>query len=131
MAMVVIFFSVGGNSQISISNTKWSVHLETPRQGDFTWVFKSDSFFVYVDSENRPAGIGTFKQRNDSLLIHKVSGTSPCPDGSEGWYRIEWLENREKFKLHLLQDEATKKVARLDVNYGSGHRIGDVKISNL
>ena len=92
-------------SQISLSNTKWSVHLETPRRADFIWLFKNDSFFVHVDNEKQPLGVGTYKQHNDSLLIHKVSGTSPCPDGSEGWYRIEWLENGKKIKLHLLKDD--------------------------
>lgn len=103
--IIVIQSAFIATSQNSVSNTKWSVHMETPRQADLIWLFKNDSFFVYVNNEKQPVGVGTFKQHNDSLLIRKVSGSSPCPDGSEGWYKIEWLENGEKFKLHLIKDD--------------------------
>ena len=90
-------------AQMSISNTKWLLHSEIPTPGNGVMHFKKDSAFFFNEAGEQ-VGALTFVQRKDSLLVHKVSGTSPCPVGSEGWYRIEWLENGEKFLLHLLDD---------------------------
>lgn len=90
-------------AQMSISNTKWLLHSEIPRPSNTVMDFKKDSAFVFNEAGEQ-IGALTFIQRNDSLFVHKVSGTSPCAVGSEGWYKIEWLENGEKFLLHLLDD---------------------------
>jgi hypothetical protein len=51
-----------------------------------------------------------FSQHQDSLFLRKISGISPCADGSEGWYRIEWLESGGKFLLHDLTDDCRGRV---------------------
>jgi len=83
-------------SQFSISNTKWMVHTEIPQSADVRFEFKTDTFRVLTIS-GMETGSALFFQHNDSLLIRKLTGSSPCPVGSQGWYRIEWLENGEKF----------------------------------
>jgi cell wall-associated protease len=102
--VTVQLFTLIAVSQFSISNTKWMVHSEIPQPGDLIMDFKKDTLSSFL-MNGTEIGRSVFSQHNDSLLIHKLAGTSPCPIGSEGWYRIEWLENGEKFLLHLIEDE--------------------------
>ena len=97
-------FTLIGTAQMSILNTKWLLHSEIPAPNNTVMEFKKDSAFVFNEAGEQIGSI-SFVQRNDSLLVHKVSGTSPCAVGSEARYRIEWLENGEKFLLHLLNDD--------------------------
>jgi len=97
-------FALIAVSQFSISNTKWMLHNEIPQPGDLIMDFKKDTFSTFL-MNGTEIGRGIFSQHNDTVLIRKLSGSSPCPVGSEGWYRIEWLENGEKFLLHLIKDE--------------------------
>ena len=108
-ATLVIFLSVCVNSQITISNTKWLVHTEMPEPRNLVLDFKKDTLRL-LDEQGNETGSATFMQRNDSLFIRKVSGRSPCRDGSEGWYKIEWLENGEKFFLHILAEDCRYRV---------------------
>ena len=96
-------------SQISISNTKWLVHAEMPQPRNLVLDFKKDTLRI-LDEQGNETSSATFMQRNDSLFIRKVSGRSPCPDGSEGWYKIEWLENGDKFLLHILNEDCRYRV---------------------
>lgn len=110
-------------SQISISNTKWLVHTEMPQPRDLVLDFKKDTLRI-LDEQGNETSSATFLQRNDSLLIRKVSGRSPCPDGSEGWYRIEWLENGDKFLLHILSEDCRYRI------YGQLKVIRKIKETN-
>lgn len=107
--MLAIFFGVGANAQISISNTKWMVHAEMPQPRNLVLDFKKDTLRI-LDEQGNLTSSATFMQRNDSLFIRKASGRSPCPDGSEGWYKIEWLENGDKFLLHILNEDCPYRV---------------------
>jgi cell wall-associated protease len=96
-------------SQISISNTKWLVHTDVPQSRNLVLDFKKDTIRI-LDEQGNETSSATFLQHNESLLIRKVSGRSPCPDGSEGWYRIEWLENGEKFLLHVINEDCRYRI---------------------
>jgi len=72
--------------------------------------FKIDSFLFFFSQEPGKPELMIFSQHQDSLFLRKISGISPCPDGYEGWYRIEWLENGEKFLLHDLSDHCRGRV---------------------
>ena len=122
-AILVIFFRVDAYSQISISNTKWMVQTVSPQPRNLVLDFKKDTLRL-IDEQGNETGSATFMQRNDSLFIRKVSGRSPCPDGSEGWYRIEWLENGDKFLLHILNEDCRYRV------YGHLKVIRKIKESN-
>ena len=106
--MLVIFFSVGANSQISISNTKWMVHTEVPQSRDLILDFKKDTLRIF-NEQGMETSTAIFLQRSDSILFRKLSGISPCPVGSEGWYRIEWFENGEKFFFRRINDSCTAR----------------------
>ena len=96
-------------SQISISNTKWMVHAEMPQLRNLVLDFKKDTLRI-LDEQGNETSSATFMQRNDSLFIRKASGRSPCPDGSEGWDKIEWLENGDKFFLHILSEDCRYRI---------------------
>jgi hypothetical protein len=119
LAQISVLMAV---SQISISNTKWLVHTEMPQPRDLVLDFKKDTLRIF--EQGRETSSAAFLQHNDSLLIRKLSGNSPCPVGSEGWYRIEWLENGEKFLLHILNEDCRYRI------YGGLKVIRKIKESN-
>ena len=109
IATITQFLTLYAFAQNSISDTKWLVHTEMPQPKDLVLNFKKDTLGILAEPGNE-IGSATFLQRNDSLFIRKVSGRSPCPNGSEGWYKIEWLENGDKFFLHILTEDCPYRV---------------------
>ena len=97
-------FTIHSSGQNSLSNTKWKGIFLIPHAVDVTLNFKKDT--LYLEGEKgQQFGMLVFFNRSDTLIITKISGTSPCPEQSEGWYRIEWLEKGRKFLLHVIRDE--------------------------
>ncbi|HEX3165404.1 MAG TPA: hypothetical protein VHQ93_04040 [Chitinophagaceae bacterium] len=56
--------------------------------------------------------IGTFifSQRGDTLTIRKIWGSGPCPEESQGVYRIEWIDKNKKIQLHGISDECEGRI---------------------
>ena len=108
IALFIFFCTHCAVAQIQISNSKWEARLEIPRQADVDMEFTKDTFRI-VSKVGREFEVMFFSQHNDSLYIRKISGITPCPDGAEGWYRIEWLENGEKFFLQPINDSCTRR----------------------
>ena len=104
----IVFFTLPAIVQIQISNSKWKGQTEVPRTADVDLEFTKDTFRI-IGQAGRGLEVIFFSQHNDSLYIRKISGASPCPEGTEAWYRIEWLENSEKFLLHLINDSCTRR----------------------
>lgn len=75
---------------------------------DITLDFRVDTFFIFGRPERKPEMM-KFSQHRDSLYFLKISGSSPCPDKSEAWYKIEWLEKGEKFILHNISDSCVAR----------------------
>jgi len=110
-------------SQFSIANTRWMVHTEIPFSRDLVLDFRKDTIRVFT-ADGVETSSALFSQHHDSLYIRKLSGRSPCPDGSHGWYGIEWRENGEKFLLHVIEDSCRSRV------YGGIDVIRKIKVSN-
>ena len=100
----IALFTINSFAQNSLSNTKWKGVFLIPHAVDVTLNFKKDTLYL-EDEKGQQFGTLVFSHRNDTLVIIKISGTSPCPEQSMGSYRIEWLENGEKFLLHAISDE--------------------------
>ena len=97
-------FTINSPGQNLLSNTKWKGVFLIPHAVDVVLDFKKDT--LYLEGEKgQQFGMLVFFNRSDTLIITKISGTSPCPEQSEGWYRIEWLEKGDKFLLHVIGDE--------------------------
>lgn len=101
----VTLYSFG---QTSISNTKRDATISVPQSIEMRLEFANDSFTIYRVN-GRVAEICYFSQKNVSLLIRKLSGVSPCSSGYEAWYKIEWLDNSNKFVLHNLSDACRQR----------------------
>jgi hypothetical protein len=108
----VIFSSFITFSQTSLENSKWKIHTEIPRSSDLQYEFKKDTLVVFNDS-----GIETqrmlFSQQHDTLYLKMLSGTSPCPMGTEGWYTVVWQENKQTFSLKVIKDGCVPRINRL------------------
>jgi hypothetical protein len=103
--LFVLFVTHRANAQSNLSNTKWKGVFLIPQAADVLLDFKKDSLYLILAEDNQRLGALTFSQQNDTLMITKISGNSPCPEGSTGWYRIEWIEKGEKFFLRGINDE--------------------------
>ena len=107
-AAVIILLKLHTIAQIQISNSKWKGQTEVPSPADIDLEFTKDTFRI-IGQSGREFEVMLFSQHNDSLHLRKIAGASPCPGGTEAWYRIEWLENGEKFLLHLINDSCARR----------------------
>lgn len=104
----VILLTLHASAQLQISTSKWEGQTEVPRQTDILLEFSKDTLKI-TGVRGREFEVMVFSQHHDSLYIRKVSGASPCPDGTGAWYRIQWTENGEKFLLRLISDTCTRR----------------------
>ena len=123
ITQLLLFITFYGFSQISINNTRWDAHASIPQSIDVRLEFARDSFSIYR-LNGKLAETSYFSQKSDSLFIRKLWGVSPCSSGYEAWYRIEWLDNGNKFILHNLSDTCRQRS-----NSWTSMRI-DAKINN-
>ena len=108
-----ILLGIPGISQ-TIANSKWKGVFLIPDAVDVILDFKKDT--LYLTIEGQRLGTLIFSHRNDTLMITKISGTSPCPEQSTGLYRIEWLKKGEKFWLHGISDECEGRIGTYTTN---------------
>lgn len=101
--------------QNSISNTKWKGTLLIPHAADVSFTFKKDTLYITTETSEE-VGTILFTQRNDTLVISKLSGPSPCPEQAQGFYLIEWFDNGNKFRLHGIRDECEGRIGVFTVN---------------
>jgi hypothetical protein len=102
-------------AQNSLSNTKWKGVFLIPHAVDVILNFKKDTLYL-EDEKGELFGTLVFSHRSDTLMITKVSGSSPCPEQSKGSYRIEWLATGEKFLLHAISEECEGRAGVYTVN---------------
>ena len=112
---LISFFGRQSFAQNLISNTAWKGTLLIPHSVDVKFTFKKDTLYITTDNSGE---LGTifFVQRNDTLMIRKISGSSPCPEQTQGIYRIEWLEKGNKIRLHGISDECEGRIGVFTVN---------------
>jgi hypothetical protein len=99
----------------TIANSKWKGIFLMPHAVDLKFNFKKDTLYITTETSEE---IGTifFIQQNDTLIIRKISGPSPCPEEAQGSYLIEWFENGNKFRLHGIRDECEGRIGVFTVN---------------
>ena len=114
LILIIILLGIPGLSQ-TIANSKWKATLLIPHAVDVNFTFKKDTLYMTTETSGE-VGTNFFIQRNDTLMIRKISGSSPCPEQAQGTYRIEWLENGNKFRLHGISDECEGRIGVFTVN---------------
>jgi len=111
----LLLFNIHSFGQNSLSNTKWKGVFLIPHAVDIILNFKKDTLYL-EDEKGQQFGTLVFSHRSDTLMITKISGSSPCPEQSKGSYRIEWLENGNKFRLHGISDECEGRIGVFTLN---------------
>ena len=115
LILMIIILSGDNLKSQTISNSYWKGTLLIPNAVDVKFTFKKDTLYITNESSSE-VGTLVFTQRNDTLVIKKVSGPSPCPEQAQGIYRIEWLENGNKIRLHGISDECEGCIGVFTVN---------------
>ena len=106
---IAAFITLNSFGQNSLANSQWKSTMLMPGAIDVKFIFKKDT--LSITSETIPV-IGTifFFQRNDTLLIRKIDGPSPCPEDAQGLYLIQWIEKGRKFRLQPISDECEGRI---------------------
>ena len=110
--LFMLFSSFITFSQNSLENSKWKIHTEIPRSSDLQYEFKKDTLIVFNDSAIETQRM-LFSQQHDTLYLKMLTGTSPCPAGTEGWYTLVWKENGQTFSLKVIKDRCGSRINRL------------------
>ena len=108
-ALLLLLISVTSPAQNSLSNTTWKGVMLIPGATDVRLNFKKDSLFLTTEA-GQEIGTLIYSQHGDTLTIKKVWGSSPCPEESQGVYRIEWIEKDKKIQLHGISDECDGRI---------------------
>lgn len=105
ITVLISLFTFHSSAQITIQNTKWKgMVVRGANTNEIVFDFKKDTLYNYRNGTEL-ISIFAFSQSHDTLTVSKTGGTGPCPMNSKGTYRIESLENGEKFHFRLLSDE--------------------------
>lgn len=115
LILIITILSSENLTSQTISNSNWKGTLLIPDAVDVKFTFKKDTLYITTET-SQEVGTLVFTQRNDTLMIRKISGPSPCPEQSEGFYLIEWFENGNKFRLHGISDECEGRIGVFTVN---------------
>ena len=115
LILIIIILSGKNLQSQTISNSNWKGTLLIPDAVDVKFSFKKDTLIITTET-NQEVGTVFFSYRNDTLMIRKISGPSPCPEQSQGIYRIECLENGNKFRLHGIIDECEGRIEVFTMN---------------
>jgi len=110
IASWTLFLTTRAISQNQLRNNRWYAHTDIPRSADIQLVFQKDSFFILSQNGKLLAEAMMFSVHSDSLYLRKLSGMTPCANQTEGLYRIEWLQNGERFQLRSLNDPCPQRV---------------------
>ena len=99
----ITFFALPTFAQLSFKNTQWKGQISS--QGEIKIDFKTDTIYIYRNG-NELISTLTFNTSRDTITIFKASsGAGPCPLNGKGIYRIEMMENGEKFCFRLISEE--------------------------
>ncbi len=114
-AAFIFLLALPATAQVSVNNSKWKGVFLIPHAVDVILDFKKDTLYITTVASDE---VGTifFTQQNDTLMIKKISGPSPCPEQAQGKYRIEWFENGNKFRLHGISEECDGRTGVFTTN---------------
>lgn len=107
--VLLLLIAARTSAQNSLTNTSWKGLMLIPGATDVRLNFKKDSLFLTTEA-GQEIGTLIYSQRGDTLIIRKIWGSSPCPEESQGVYRIEWIEKDKKIQLHGISDECEGRI---------------------
>lgn len=105
LSLALGLLSFGAKSQLT--DTKWRSSMNVPDPVECILQFKKDTLIVMVAADQSMiVETMTYKLKNDTLTIYKVSGTSPCSDAA-GVYKC--ILKDEKLFITPLNDECIER----------------------
>lgn len=96
----------------NLENTAWYGVGNIPTTENVTFRFTDNEFKVYV--KDKVVEEMKYKVNNDSLIITKIIGGSPCPVNSKGIYRYS-IEN-QKLSLKFVSEECDSRQYNLNIS---------------
>ena len=100
--LVVILLVSVLNSYAQLQDSRWTNVMYIPERTETLLHFKKDTAVLYVAATGLLVETMTYQVNKDSLILTKVSGTSPCSD-VRGFYKIEIKE--KQLYIKPLNDE--------------------------
>ncbi|QOW11693.1 hypothetical protein Q73A0000_15660 [Kaistella flava (ex Peng et al. 2021)] len=95
-----------------LENTAWYGVANIPTAENVTFKFTDNEFKVYV--KDKVVEEMKYKVNNDSLIITKIIGGSPCPVNSKGIYQYS-IEN-QKLSLKFISEECDSRQYNLNIS---------------
>jgi hypothetical protein len=91
MALFCCAFSL---AKAQFANTKWNGMLMVPEQISVILDFKKDTLIISSDESGEVLETMSYSIKADTLVLKKVSGGSPCPEGSFGKVKFNMANNK-------------------------------------
>ena len=88
LILMILILSGDNLKSKTISNSNWRGTLLIPDAVDVKCTFKKDTANLTMEA-GQEVGTLVFSQRNDTLIVRKVSGPGPCSEQVQGICRIE------------------------------------------
>lgn len=105
MAVAIGFLTLSAQSQLA--DTKWKNSMNVPDPVECILHFKKDTLIVMVAADpSMVVETMTYKLKNDTLTIIKLSGTSPCTEAA-GVYKCVLKD--EKLFITPLNDDCVER----------------------
>ncbi len=96
-------------AQLPIRGTRWKGVMLAPNDVQVTVTFRNDTLLITPEASNVPLETMRYQQAGDTLLLQKITGESPCSTGTNGLYRLVYINNGEEFKLQFISDDCLER----------------------
>jgi hypothetical protein len=98
-----MFTLIGLLAQAQLTSSKWNGSLNVPELVPVALTFKSDTLEVIYAENGEVLETMSYKVSGDTLLLKKISGGSPCPDGST--FKVKYSIKQEHLVITPLSDD--------------------------
>ena len=98
LTVVCCFFLFSLRAQLA--NTQWKGTVHIPDEHTVLWQFDKDTVKVFFTDNSEAPEIMTYKEDQDkkTVTITKISGGSPCANGTVGVYTYDLADDKLKMK---------------------------------
>jgi hypothetical protein len=107
LLFLTLFTFIGLLAQAQLANSKWNGSLNIPELAPAALNFKTDTLEVIYAENGEILETMSYKVSGDTLLLKKISGGSPCPDGSA--FKVKYSIQQEKLIITPLSDDCTMR----------------------
>jgi len=107
LILILFFLGAGNFAKAQLTNTKWTGTLAVPDLMPIVLSFKADTLEVILQENGEYLETMNYKVSGDTLLLKKISGGSPCPEGSE--FKVKFALQRDNLLVTPLSDDCTMR----------------------